>query len=133
MTPTPVRVGQMDSPRPAVLAVLPARHLSTWQRVGRATRSFFVVGGVSLVVLNVLLLFAPIPLLHLCTLPVGLLLGPVMGVITLRQRALLGACEVPCPRCGASVAVPANSPGWPARLACVGCGIRVELNLANEP
>lgn len=135
MRPTPVRLGIMDSRRPGLVAVLPATHLGLLRRLARATKRFVVASLASLVGLNVLLLFVPVPWVHLFTVPVALLLAPVLGVLTIRQRVLFGACEVACPRCARPVAIPQDFPGWPARINCLACGIRVELAEAppNEP
>jgi hypothetical protein len=129
--PTSVRIGMMDSRRPGVVTVLQARHLTRAQRLARALRRFVVAALLSVVVLNVLLLFVPVPVLHLCTLPAAVLVAPILTVVTFRQTVLLAACEVPCPRCGEPVAFPADFPGWPARRNCLGCGIMVELDLAR--
>ena len=127
MRPTPVRIGIMDSRRPGVVAVLPATHLGLPRRLARATKRFVVAALGSIVGLNVLLLFVPVPWFHLVTIPVALFLAPVLAVLTVRQRVLFGACEVACPRCAKPVAIPHDFPGWPARINCLACGIRVEL------
>lgn len=124
---TPVRIGIMDSRRPGLVALLPATHLGLPRRIARATKRFCVASVASLLGLNVLLLFFPVPWIHLFTIPVALFLAPVLGVLTIRQRVLLGACEVACPRCAKPVAFPPGFPGWPARMNCLACGIRVEL------
>jgi hypothetical protein len=129
--PTAVRIGLMDSRRPGLVEWLPARHLTPMQRAWRALKRGFVVGGTSLVVTNLLVLFVPIPWLHFCTVPFAILAGPLMAVLTVRERALLGACVVKCPRCRETVEVPKDFPGWPARKNCLACGIMVQLDLAE--
>jgi hypothetical protein len=84
--PTAVRIGLMDSRRPGLVEWLPARHLTPMQRAWRALKRGFVVGGTSLVVTNLLVLFVPIPWLHFCTVPFAILAGPLMAVLTVRGR-----------------------------------------------
>lgn len=121
----------MDSRRPGLVEWLPARHLTALQRVWRAFKRGFVVGLTSLVVTNLLMLFVPIPWLHFCTVPFAILIGPIMAAVTVRERALLGACTVKCPRCREGVELPSDFPGWPARKNCLACGIMVQLDLAE--
>lgn len=130
MEPTPVRVSLMESRRPGLVVTLPALHLGVLQRLGRTLKRLLVVTGCSLLALNVTILALPFPTVHLCTVPVALILGPLAAVFTWQARALLGGGAVPCPHCSASVAVPEQLPGWPARMNCQACGVRVELTPA---
>ena len=130
MEPTPVRIGMMDSTRPGLVAMLSARHLTRWERARRALIRMMVVSGVALFIANFMLLMIPAPHLHFCSVPLAILLGPFVAFLAWRQRVLLGPAEVACARCHKPVAVPANHPGWPARINCLHCGIMVELTLA---
>jgi hypothetical protein len=121
----------MDSRRPGVVATLPARHLRFGERLKRALLRTFAVTGIGLLVSNFALLIMPVPHLHLCSIPLVLILGPLVGAVTFRDSALLGASDLPCPRCSVMVQVPAELPGWPARFNCIHCGIMVELNEAR--
>ncbi len=131
MEPTSVRIGMMDSTRPGLVMTLPARHLTRWQRFRRAFSRMLMVSGIALFISNFMLLVVPAPHLHLCSLPLSFIIGPVVAFVSWRQRALLGATEVACARCRKPVSVPENQPGWPARMNCLHCGIMVELTLAR--
>jgi hypothetical protein len=127
--PTQVRVGVMDwSPRPEQVLTVNARRLRPLERIWRAARRTLGVSGVLLIAGNVALMMAPFPHIHLCLFPLALVLGPVLGFVAWRDRAVLSAGELPCPRCHAPVAMPDGLAGWPARFNCERCGIRVELN-----
>jgi hypothetical protein len=128
--PTSVRIGMMDSTRPGEVVLLPARHLGPWERFRRAFGRMVVVSGIALFISNFMLLIVPAPHVHLCSLPLSIILGPLVAFLSWRQRVLLGASEIACVRCRKPVAVPANHPGWPARMNCLHCGIMVELTLA---
>lgn len=125
MQPTPVRVGVMDSQRPGLVVTLPVDHLSSGARALRALLRLGIVSGVGVVVML-------IPLVHLCGLTVALLGGPIAGVLTFRQSALIGAGSVSCPKCSEQVAMPPGLAGWPARVHCPKCGAMVELNPAVQ-
>jgi len=128
--PTAVRVSVMDSRRPALVVVLPAAHLGVVRRAWRTLGRLLLVTGGSLLALNLAILAVPFPTIHLCTVPLAVMAGPVAAWWAWRTRALLGAAQVHCPRCGEGVAVPERLPGWPARVGCAACGILVELNPA---
>lgn len=130
MEPTFVRIGMMDSTRPGLVVTLPARHLSRFERLRRALVRMSLVSVIALFISNLMLLVVPAPHVHLCSLPLAIILGPLVGFLVWRQRALLAASEIECARCRKPVAVPANHPGWPARMNCLHCGIMVELDLA---
>jgi hypothetical protein len=131
MERTPVRIGRMDSQRPGLVVDLQAEHLSFSRRLGRALLrgGAFTVG--SLLLENLLLLVIPMPQLHLCTLPLSLVLGPLVAALTFRTRVLLGAGALPCPRCQQEVQVPEGLSGWPARFNCPHCAIMIELAAAH--
>jgi hypothetical protein len=131
MEPTLVRIGVMDSRRPQVVVSVAARHLRTWDRLRRALGRTAAVTGVGLLLGNVALVVVPVPHVHLCLFPISLILGPIVGVAAWRDRVLLAASALACPRCGGVADVPADLPGWPARFNCEHCGIMVELNLAR--
>jgi hypothetical protein len=120
----------MDSRRPQEVVEVPARHLGPLQRVSRGLKRMLSITGLGLLVGNVLLLMLPFPHVHLCLLPVALIIGPIIGVAAWRDRVLLAPGVIACPRCGGDVDVPAELPGWPARLNCERCGIMVELTAA---
>lgn len=130
MEPTPVRIGMMDSTRPGVVVTLSARHLTRFERLRRALGRMAIVSAIALLVSNFMLLVVPAPHLHLCSLPLAIIVGPLVGFLSWRERALLAAGEIECARCRKPVSVPANKPGWPARMNCLHCGIMVELDLA---
>ncbi|MBK7861373.1 MAG: hypothetical protein IPJ65_22720 [Archangiaceae bacterium] len=129
---TPVRVGMMDSRRPESVLDLPVRHLGAAERMWRATRKVLGVSGVLLLVGNVLLLMLPFPHLHLCLFPLAVVLGPLLGWFAWRDKVVLGACALNCPRCHGTIAVPEGAMGWPARFNCEACGIMVELNAVDR-
>ena len=131
MEPTAVRIRMMDSTRPGLVATLAARHLSRWERFRRASGRMLLVSSIALFISNFMLLVVPAPHLHLCSLPLSLILGPLVAFLAWRQRVLLGAAEISCARCRKPVTVPANHPGWPARMNCLHCGIMVELTHAT--
>lgn len=128
--PTPVRVGLMDQRRPQEVATVPVRQLTLFERVWRATRRGLLVSGGLLLVGNFALLIIPLPHLHLCLCPVAFSLGPILFGFALRDRVLVGATQLPCPRCREAVTVPESLGGWPARFNCHQCGVMVELNQA---
>lgn len=130
MEPTPVRIGMMDSTRPGLVVTLLARHLTHFERLRRALGRMTIVAVIALFVANLMLLVVPAPHVHLCSLPLAIILGPLVGFLTWRERALLAAGEIECARCRKPVTVPANQPGWPARMNCLHCGIMVQLDLA---
>ncbi len=130
MEPTSVRIGMMDSTRPGLVVTLSAHHLTRFERLRRALVRMTIVSVIALFVSNMMLLVVPAPHLHLCSLPLAIILGPLVGFLAWRQRALLAAGEIDCARCRKPVTVPANHPGWPARMNCLHCGIMVELDLA---
>lgn len=129
--PTSVRIGLMDSRRPGLVEVLPARHLSFPARAWRAMKTGFVVGVCALLATNFAMLVVPIPWVHFCTVPIALIIGPLMAFVTWRQRVLLKAAQIGCPRCREKVDFPEGKPGWPARQNCLKCGIMVELDAAR--
>jgi hypothetical protein len=131
MEPTPVRIGMMDSTRPGLVVTLPARHLSGWERFRRAFGRMMIVSTIALVISNFMLLIVPAPHVHLCSLPLSIIIGPLVAYVVWRERVLLGATEIACARCRKPVAVPQDHPGWPARMNCLHCGIMVELTLAT--
>ncbi|MEW6434242.1 MAG: hypothetical protein AB1730_22300 [Myxococcota bacterium] len=131
MEPTLVRIGVMDSRRPQEVVSLPVRHLRQLERVGRGLKRMLSITGIGLLVANVFLLVIPLPHIHLCLLPIALTAGPIIGVAAWRQRVLLAAGPIACPRCDAPVLLPAELPGWPARLNCESCAAMVELNPAT--
>ncbi|MEW5737669.1 MAG: hypothetical protein AB1938_02020 [Myxococcota bacterium] len=131
MEPTWVRIGVMDSRRPQAVATVPARPLGQFERIRRGLMRMLLVSGVLLLVGNVGLVMVPIPHVHLCLFPLAFILGPIVGVAAWRDRAVLGQGAIACPRCGAEVALPAELPGWPARVTCERCAIMVEINLAR--
>ncbi len=122
----------MDSRKPQAIITLAARHLRRFERLRRATWRFVVISGAGLVVGNVAVLIFPVPHVHFCLFPISLVIGPIAGVVTWRDRALLASTDVPCPRCGEPATVPAGLAGWPARFNCLHCSAMVELNLAQR-
>jgi hypothetical protein len=121
----------MDAPpRPEVVLVVQARHLGRRERLWRATRKLLGVSGALLVVGNVLLFTFPIPHFHLCIFPIALIVGPLLAWFTARERVVLAAGALPCPRCREEAHIPAELSGWPARFNCERCGIMVELKPA---
>lgn len=126
--PTPVRVGIMERRGPEVVETLPVRHLRAFDRVLRAARRGSVVMGVLLVVGNVAFLMLPAPHLHLCLFPLAFVLGPLVALFSVRDVVLLGAAQLPCPRCQKPVDVPEGLSGWPARFNCNSCAAMVEVN-----
>lgn len=131
LQPTLVRIGVMDSRRPQVVASVPARHLGAAARLWRGLRRTLLVTGTGFLVGNVALVMVPIPHVHLCLLPLSFVFGPIFGAFAWRDRALLGAAAVDCPRCGQQATVPERLAGWPARFNCQHCHIMVELNPAR--
>ena len=121
----------MDSRRLEVVATLPARHLGVRERLWRAFKRMAVVSFVGLLCANMMILVLPVPHLHLCSLPLAIILGPLVGYVTWRDSVLVGKSEIACPRCGEELVVPDQLPGWPARFNCEHCGIMVELKLAK--
>lgn len=130
MEPTAVRIGMMDSTRPGLVVTLPARHLGRWARLRRALSRLIIVSSIALLVSNFMLLIVPAPHLHLCSLPLAIIVGPLVAFLAWRQQVLLAATEIACARCGKPVSVPQDHPGWPARMNCLHCGIMVELTRA---
>jgi chromate transport protein ChrA len=120
----------MDSRRPALVTTLSALHLGLLRRAWRSLGQLVLVTSVSVVLLNVAVLAAPFPFFHLFTIPLAVMAGPLSAWWAWRTRALLSATTVRCPRCSAAVVIPERLAGWPARVGCEGCGIRVEINLA---
>lgn len=129
-SPTAVRIGTMDLRRPERVATLPARQLGGAERVWRGSRRLLAVSGGLLLLGNFMLLLVPVPHVHLCLFPLALILGPVLGWFAWRDRAVLAAAPLPCPRCHETIVVPDRLAGWPARFNCERCGIMVELNPA---
>jgi ribosomal protein S27AE len=121
----------MESRRPGLVVTVPARHLGVPRRLWRMAGRLLVVTAGSFLALNVGILLVPFPLVHVFTVPLAVAMGPLAAYFTWRTRALLGPAEVACPRCGVGVPVPDRLAGWPARMSCGGCGVRVELNLAR--
>jgi len=130
LSPFSVRIGTMDLRRPEMVATVPARTLHAGERVWRASKRLFGVSGGLLLLGNVLLLMVPVPHVHLCLFPLAFILGPVLGFFAWRDRVVLGAATLPCPKCHEPVVIPDGLTGWPARFNCERCGIRVELNPA---
>jgi hypothetical protein len=118
------------SQRPEMVLSLPARHLRLGERVWRAGLRLFGVSGALLVVGNLLLIMIPVPHVHLCLFPLAFILGPMIAFVAWRDRVILAAVPLPCPRCREQAQIPAGHSGWPARFNCEKCGIMVELNAA---
>lgn len=121
----------MDSRRPQQVAALSARHLRQRERVLRGLKRMVTIVGIGLLVGNFLLVVIPFPAVHFCLIPVALIVGPIIGVATWKDRVLLPAQSIECPRCGGAADVPAELPGWPARFNCEHCAIMVEINVAH--
>lgn len=133
MEPTAVVIGRMDSPRPGLVVTLMAEHLPVRRRALRALGYGAAVTGTGLAIANFLLLLIPLPHVHLCSIPISLLLGPVVAAVTCRTRVLLAAADIQCPKCGRTVTVPDQLGGWPGRFNCAHCGIMIELRSAASP
>ena len=129
--PTPVRIGVMDSRRPAEVVLLQAHHLRWSQRMRRGLWRFVWIGTVCLFVSNFMMLVVPLPHLHLCTLPLSLIAGPLAGWLAYRSRVVFVDASLPCPRCRREVPIPQKLEGWPARFNCPQCAIMVELGEAT--
>ena len=129
--PTPVRVGIMERKRPELVSILPIRHLSLFERVLRAGKRSLIVMGVLVLLGNVAFILMPIPHVHLCSIPLAILLGPVVAIFTFRTRVLLASAQVQCPKCATPVTVPEKLGGWPARFNCPHCAIMIELSAAR--
>lgn len=123
-TPTRVLVRVMDSARPGAEVDLPVHRLSAKGRAWRGLKRLALVSGVGLVL-------TPVPLMHACGLVTLLIAGPIAGYFAWRARALVGECEVSCPKCAQPVPVREGLPGWPARVHCAGCGAMAELSPAT--
>lgn len=121
----------MDSLRPGLVVTLMAEHFTFSRRVLRGLLRGFAIGGAAFVIENFLLLVIPVPHIHLCTLPLTLVLGPIISFLTFRNRVELAAAEIPCPRCAEKVNVPDRASGWPARFNCPHCAIMIELRPAG--
>lgn len=121
-SPTEVVIGVMDSSRPGQVAMLPVTTLSSGERAWRGLKRMLLVSAIGLCVV-------PLPLLHVCGAVVALIVGPIAGVFAARARAVFGACEVACAKCGQPLAIVDGTPGWPARVHCSKCGAMVELKL----
>lgn len=121
----------MDSTRPGLVVTLAARHLGRWERFRRAFGRMVIVSSIALLVSNFMLLVVPAPHLHLCSLPLAIVLGPLVAFLAWRQRVLLDATDIACARCRKPVTVPKDQPGWPVRMNCLHCGIMVELTHAS--
>ncbi|MGV3623186.1 MAG: hypothetical protein ACO1OB_20370 [Archangium sp.] len=130
--PTQVRVGVMDSARPGEVVTLQVRHLSLGERMRIGSWRFLWVGFVALFISNFILLVIPAPHIHLCSLPIALALGPLVGYLSWRIKARFDAQSMRCPKCSKDIEVPAQLGGWPARFNCIHCGRMVELSLALE-
>lgn len=115
MEPQEVLLSVMDSARPPLFATVQAERLSMGRRTGRALARLAMVSGAGAVL-------AVLPLLHACGLVTLLVAGPAFAVLALRVTVLLGEGQVDCPKCGARVAIAAETPGWPARMHCGTCG-----------
>ncbi|MBL8911750.1 MAG: hypothetical protein JNM17_13745 [Archangium sp.] len=120
----------MDSLRPGLVVTLMAQHFTLRQRLGRALWRGFSVMFIGLLIANFLLLLIPTPHLHVCSIPISILLGPIVAIFVFRTRVQLAAAEIPCPRCAAKVMVPDKLGGWPARFNCQHCAIMIELQAA---
>lgn len=122
----------MDSLRPGLVVTLMAQHFTVRQRVTRAILRGLSVTGVGLLISNFFLLLIPVPHVHVCTIPLSILLGPIVAVFVFGRRVQLAAAEIPCPRCSKKVMVPERLGGWPARFNCQHCAIMIELRPALE-
>ncbi|MFT3711598.1 MAG: hypothetical protein QM817_28510 [Archangium sp.] len=131
MEPTQVVIGRMDSQRPGLVVTLQAEHLTLRRRLWRAIRYGAATTGIGLLIANFLLLLFPIPHLHICSIPLAILLGPLVAIFTFRTRVLLASNSVPCPKCATPVTVPEKLGGWPARFNCPHCAIMIELSAAR--
>jgi len=110
-----VLLAVMDSARPPVEAAVQLERLSSGRRLGRGLTRWLLVSAVGAVVLV-------LPLLHACGALVLLVAAPAAGFLTYRRQVLLGAGQLPCPKCAAVVQVAAGTAGWPVRLHCGQCG-----------
>ena len=114
----------MDSAKPGLVLTVPVTQLGPGARAWRGLKRMALVSGIGVVLVAV-------PLLHVCGAVVVLIAGPIAGVFAWRARAVLGACEIACPKCSQPVLVPDQLPGWPARVHCAKCGAMVELQLGE--
>ena len=120
----------MERRRPELVSVLPIRHLNQLERLWRAAKSSLVVMGVLLLLGNLAILMIPIPHFHLCLFPLAFVLGPIVAIMSWRDRVLFSQTDLPCPRCQKNVTIPEGLGGWPARFNCDSCAAMVELNEA---
>lgn len=113
----------MDSAGEPTVTELPVHELTLLERLRRGGFKLLAVGGVGAVL-------AVLPLMHACGALTLLVVTPVVVVLTLRARVLVGPGEVKCPKCEALVQVEAGTPGWPAGMHCNGCGCSFSGTLA---
>lgn len=122
MRPTDVRVGIMDSTREGAVATVPVLHLSRGARTLRSLKRLLLVSGVGAVLI-------PVPLIHVCGAVVAVIVGPLAAAWAFRTSAVMGDCQVPCPKCNQPVTLSSAHTGWPVRVQCMNCSAMVELSL----
>lgn len=118
----------MERQGPAVVATVMVTHLRWFDRLWRGGKRGLIVTGVLLIVGNLALLMVPAPHVHICLFPLAFALGPIVAAFGLKDRVLVSAGELPCPKCQKPVEIPDGLGGWPVRFNCNSCAAMVELD-----
>lgn len=98
----------------------------------RAGAKLLWVSALSLFISNFALLVVPLPHLHICTLPLSFIVGPLVAWMSWRTEVVFENGSLSCPRCHRDVELPRDLEGYPARFNCVHCAIMIEL-VSAEP
>ncbi len=88
-----------------------------WSNMKKALRAWLGVWGAAALCL-------PVPVIHLVFPPIGLVVGPILGIMVyLKSRKGIEhiTCEVLCPRCQKDFALDLRSVHFPAYESCPHC------------
>lgn len=73
-----------------------------------------------------------IPLVHFLSVPISLLIGPVVGWKMYQQRStsrLVRSGDFSCPKCAKSLSPTGRVADWPISLKCPSCDCKIEIKL----
>jgi len=96
------------------------RDLPKPERMWRAARMLGILWAIALVA-------AFIPILHFFLVPLFLLLGIALSIMTWLEKAFVEGGEIPCPNCGKTISLEKCAESWPKTQRCPGCFVTLEI------
>ena len=101
------------------------RLLEPQERLSKALKTLGILWGIA-----ILTVF--IPILHFVTVPLFLLLGIVMAVLTWIEKAIIYEAEIPCPNCQHKVTFGPEAESLPKTMRCESCSFTLEIHGSKD-